>query len=129
MIDRSIASGAGAVVTESIVSDTVLDVRPRIACDEMGVQNIRLYSDIQIEGWERELDIAKSDGGVVIASISAHTASELAYLASKMEKFGADAIELSVSNPMMESLEVVASHADVIYDMTKEVVSNVRIDP
>lgn len=44
-----------------------------------------------------------------------------------MEKFGADAIELSVSNPMMESLEVVASHADVIYDMTKEVVSNVRI--
>ena len=91
------------------------------------MQNIRLYSDIQIEGWERELDIAKSDGGVVIASISAHTASELTYLASKMEKFGADAIELSVSNPMMESLEVVASHADVIYDMTKEVVSNVRI--
>ena len=126
-LHRSIASGAGAVVTESIVSDTVLDVRPRIACDEMGVQNIRLYSDIQIEGWERELDIAKSDGGVVIASISAHTASELTYLASKMEKFGADAIELSVSNPMMESLEVVASHADVIYDMPKEVVSNVRI--
>lgn len=53
-LHRSIASGAGAVVTESIVSDTVLDVRPRIACDEMGVQNIRLYSDIQIEGWENE---------------------------------------------------------------------------
>lgn len=126
-LHSSIASGAGAVVTESIVSDTFLDVRPRIAYDSMGAQNIRLYSDIQIEGWERELDIAKSDGGIVIASISAHTASELAYLASKMEKFGADAIELSVSNPMMEALEVVASHADVIYDMTKEVVSSVKI--
>ena len=41
-LKQSIASGAGAVVTESIVSDTVLDVRPRIACDENGVQNIRL---------------------------------------------------------------------------------------
>ena len=101
---ESIATGAGAVVTESIVSDTLLDVRPRIACDANGAQNIRLYSDIQIEGWEREMNIAKHDGGTVIASVSAHTPSELAYLASKMEKFGADAIEISVSNPMMESL-------------------------
>lgn len=124
---ESIASGAGAVVTESIVSDTLLDVRPRIACDEKGAQNIRLYSDIQIEGWEREMSIAKSNGGVVIASVSAHTPSELVYLASKLEKFGADAIEISVSNPMGESLEVVASHADVMYEMTKEVVSSVKL--
>ena len=123
----SIAAGAGAVVTESIVSDTMIDVGPRIACDENGAQNIRLYSDIQIEGWEREMEIAKSDGGVVIGSISAHSPSELAYLASKLEKYGADAIELSVSNPMLESLEVVASHADVVYEMTKAVVSAVRI--
>lgn len=124
---ESIASGAGAVVTESIVSDTMMDVGPRIACDRRGAQNIRLYSDIQIEGWEREMDIAKSDGGVVIASISAHSPSELAYLASKLEKFGADAIELSVSNPMLESLEVVASHDDVMYDMTEAVVASVSI--
>ena len=65
-IKASLASGAGAVVTESIVSDAIMDVRPRIAADSMGAQNIRLYSDIQIEGWEREMNIAKSDGGVVI---------------------------------------------------------------
>ncbi len=126
-IRESIKAGAGAVVTESIISDTLLDVRPSISCDERGAQNIRLYSDVQIEGWERELQIAKSGGGIVIASISAHTPSELAYLASKLEKFGADAIELSVSNPMAESLEVVASHDDVIYDMTKAVVSSISI--
>jgi dihydroorotate dehydrogenase subfamily 1 len=126
-IKEAIDAGAGAVITESIVSDTYLDVRPRIACDDIGVENIRLYNDIQIEGWEREMSIAKSSGGTVIASISAHTPSELAYLASKMERFGADAIEMSVSNPTAESLEVVASHADVIYEMTKEVVSNVKI--
>ena len=124
---ESIASGAGAVVTESIVSDAMLDVRPRIACDANGAQNIRLYSDIQIEGWEREMSVAKSNGGVVIASVSAHTPSELVYLASKLEKFGADAIEISVSNPMGEGLEVVASHANIIYEMTKEVVTAVKL--
>ena len=126
-LKESLEAGAGAVVTESIVSDTVLDVRPRISSDILGAQNIRMYSDIQVEGWERELDIAKTAGGVVIASISGHTPSELAYLASKMERFGADAIELSVSNPAAESLEVVAAHEDVLFDMTKEVVSAVRI--
>lgn len=126
-IRESIEAGAGAVVTESIVSDTMLDVRPRISCDSFGAQNIRLYSDIMIEGWEREMKIAKSSGGIVIASISGHTPSEVAYLASKMERFGADAIELSVSNPAVESLEVVASHADIVFDMTKEIVSSVKL--
>ena len=73
------------------------------------------------------MSIAKSNGGVVIASLSAHTPSELAYMASKMEKFGADAIELSVSNPMKESLEVVASHPETMYEMTKAVVSSVKV--
>jgi len=126
-LKQSLAAGAGAVVTESIVSDAVLDVRPRIACDSLGAENIRMYSDIQIEEWSREMSIAKSAGGFVIASVTGHTPSELAYLASKMERFGADAIELSVSNPAAEALEVVASHAGVIYDMTKEVVSAVKL--
>ena len=126
-IKESLEAGAGAVVTESIISDTMLDVRPRIASDSLGAENIRMYSDIQIEGWEREMEIAKSAGGIVIASISGQTPSELAYMASKMERFGADAIELSVSNPAAESLEVVASHADTLFDMTKEVVSAVKI--
>lgn len=126
-LHESIAAGAGAVVTESVVSDTLLDVGPRIACDANGAQNIRLYSDIQVEGWQRELEIAKADGGVVIASVSAHTPSEVAYLASKLEKCGADAIELSVSNPMLEALEVVASHAETIYEMTRAMVAAVKI--
>ena len=124
---NAIKAGAGAVVTESVVSDTLFDVRPRIACDDMGAQNIRLYSEIQIEGWEREIAMAKEAGGVVIGSVSAQTPSELAYLASKLEKYGCDAIELSVSNPAMESLEVIASHDDVIYEMTREVVSAVNV--
>lgn len=126
-LKESLEAGAGAAVTESIVSDAMLDVRPRIFSDGLGAENIRMYSDIQIEGWEREMSVAKSTGGVVIASISGHTPSELAYLASKMERFGADAIELSVSNPAAESLEVVASHPETLFDMTKAVVSAVKL--
>ncbi len=126
-IRQLLKAGAGAVVTESVVSDRVLDVRPCIAYDGLGAQNIRRYNDTQIEGCEREMEIAKSTEGIVIASVSAHTPSELAYLATKMEKFGADAIEVSVSNPMWEALEVMASHPDTVYEITKEVVSNVKI--
>jgi len=126
-IKRAIEAGAGAVITESIVSDAIIDVRPRIAYNGTGAQNLRLYSDIQIEGWEREMKIAKSGGGIVIASVSGHTPSEVAYLAAKMELFGADAIEISVSNPMGESLEILASDADQMYLIIKEVVDHVNI--
>lgn len=126
-IRNSLATGAGAVITETIVSEPILDVRPRIAYNGMGAQNIRLYSDVQIEGWEREMEVAKSRGGVVFASVSAHTPSELAYLAAKMEKYGADGIELGISTPMGESLEVVAADPEEVYQMTRSVVDNVRI--
>ena len=126
-IRKGIIAGAGAVITETIVSDALLDVRPRIAYNGFGAQNIRLYSDIQVEGWQREMDIAKSKEGIVIASVSAHAPSGLAYLAMKMEKFGADAIELGISSPMGESLEVVASDAERVFEMTKEVVRSVKI--
>ncbi|MBN7773655.1 dihydroorotate dehydrogenase [Clostridium aminobutyricum] len=126
-IRKGIAAGAGAVVTETIVTDVAVDVRPRIAYNGCGVQNIRMYCDIQVEGWQKDLEYAKKNGGIVIASISAHTPSELAYLASKMEVFGADAIEISLSNPMWESLEIVASDPETIFQMTKEVVDNVKI--
>lgn len=126
-IKKAFEAGAGAVVTESIVSDPVVDVCPRIVYDGLGAQNIRLYSDIQVEYWEREMDIAKSGGGLVIANVTATAPTEIAYLASKLERFGADAIEMGVSVPFRESLEVAAANAEKIYEMTREVVSTVDI--
>lgn len=126
-IRKGIEAGAGAVVTETIITDSLTDICPRIAYNGFGLQNIKLYSDIQVEGWQEDMDYAKESGGIVIASISASTPSELAYLASKMELFGADALEISLSNPMWESLEIVASDPETIQKMTREVVSNVKI--
>lgn len=127
MIKRAFIAGAGAVVTETIVNEVNIDVRPRVAYHGGGVQNIRLYSDILLEEWEREIDIAKSHDGIVIASICAQTSSEISYIAGKMEKIGVDAIELGLASPMGEGLEVMAASAEKIYEMTKKVVNSVDI--
>lgn len=127
MIKKAFMAGAGAVVTETIVNEVNIDVRPRVAYRSGGVQNIRLYSDILLEEWEREIDIAKSHDGIVIASICAQTSSEISYIAGKMEKIGADAIELGLASPMGEGLEVIAASAEKIYEMTRKVVNSVDI--
>ena len=86
-----------------------------------------MYSDMLIEEWEREMIIAKSEGGVVIASVCAQTPSEIKYLAQKMERIGADAIELGVASPMGEGVEVIASSPERVFELTKAVVESVKI--
>lgn len=127
MINKAIMAGAGAVVTETIVNEVNIDVRPRVAFHNGGVQNIRLYSDILLEEWEREIDIAKRHDAIVIASVCAQTSSEISYIAGKMEKVGVDAIELGLASPMGEGLEVMAASAEKIYEMTRKVVNSVDI--
>jgi dihydroorotate dehydrogenase subfamily 1 len=127
LIRKAFLAGAGAVVTESVVNEINIDMRPRIAYRGGGIQNIHLYSDVSLEGWEREIDVAKREGGILIASICAQTASELGYIAKKMEKYGADAIELGLASPMGEGLEVLAANPDIVFRMTRRVVSQVKI--
>lgn len=127
MIKKAFLAGAGAVVTETIVNEVNIDVRPRVAYHNNGVQNIRLYSDILLEEWEREIDVAKSQDGIVIASVCAQTPSEISYIAGKLEKIGVAAIELGLASPMGEGLEVMAASAEKIYEMTSKVVSSVDI--
>ena len=127
MIKKAFQAGAGAVVTETIVNEVNPDIRPRIAYKEGGVQNIRLYSDILVEEWEKEIQIGKSKGGIVITNICAQTPSEIKYLALKMEKAGADAIELGLASPMGEGLEVLASSPEKVYELTKATVESVKI--
>ena len=75
------------MVTETIVNEVNIDVRPRVAYRNNGVQNIRLYSDILLEEWEREIDTAKSNGGIVIASLTAYWMGEFSnsFILAKMK--------------------------------------------
>lgn len=127
MMKKAVAAGAGAVITETIVNEIRRNVRPRLVRVDRGVQNIRLYSDITLEEWEKEIYEVKSVGGIVIANILAHSPSEMAYVASRVEKFGADAIELGVASPNGEGVAVLASDPDKIFELTKSVVDKVNI--
>ncbi|SKC42598.1 tRNA-dihydrouridine synthase [Maledivibacter halophilus] len=127
MIKKAIDAGAGAVVTKTIVNEVRSNVRPRLVANKYGMQNIELYSEYSLEEWENEISYAKENDGIVIANILAHTPSEMAYIASRVEKFGADAIELGISSPNGEGIEVLGSNPNKLYDFTKSVVARVNI--
>ncbi|MCG8482005.1 MAG: tRNA-dihydrouridine synthase [Clostridia bacterium] len=127
MMKKAVAVGAGAVVTETIVNEIRRNVRPRLVRVDRGVQNIRLYSDFSLEEWEREIYEVKSAGGTVIANILAHSPSEMAYVAGRVERFGADAIELGVASPHGEGVAVLASNPNRVFELTKSVSDKVKI--
>lgn len=131
-IRAALNSGAAAVVTETIVAEPYPDLSPRYAYDGRGLQNIRMYSALDMEEWIDEFKQIKKEGrsagdGLIIANITAGTPSELAYLARKFEKAGVDALELGLACPMGEGTEIVAANPNKTYAFTKEVVANVSI--
>ena len=126
--------GAGAVITESIVSEADPEVSPRYAYNPKngGFQNIRLYSDQELESWIdylAELANNKRYGSKtkVIASIMATTPSELAYIARKVEKMGVDGIEAGLACPIGGGPEIISGDPDKVYDYAKAVVDAVSI--
>jgi len=131
-IRASLDTGAAAVVTETIVAEPYPDLCPRYAYDGRGLQNIRMYSALEMEEWIEEFKLIKQEGrkegdGLIIANITAGTPSELAYLARKFEKAGVDALELGLACPMGEGTEIVAANPGKAYAFTKAVVDAVDI--
>ncbi|CAA7600940.1 Dihydroorotate dehydrogenase domain protein [Acididesulfobacillus acetoxydans] len=127
MLRQAVEAGAGAVVTKTIVNEIRPKVRPRLAALGEGMQNIELYTEFSLEAWEHEIRYAKSHGAVIIANILAHTPSEMADIALRVEKFGADAIELGVACPHGEGLEGLFADPAQLYSFTKSVVQRVNI--
>lgn len=131
-IKKAFDMGAGAVVTESIVSEPYPLISPCLAYDGYGVQNSRMYSGLNLEAWQKELTAACKDkrkygDRILIANIMASTPSEIGYLAHKIEKTGVDAIELGLSCPVGEGSKIVSCNEDKVYEFTKEAVKSVSI--
>ncbi len=124
---KALDAGFGSVVTETIVNEIRPNVQPRLVRKGQGIQNIGLYSEFTLEEWEDEIGKVKRHGGTVIANILAHTPSELASIAKMVEKYGVDGIELGVSSPHGEGLEVLTSDSEKVYQFTGAVVEAVNI--
>lgn len=126
-IQRSIDAGAAAVCTETITLEAHERICPRIFVEEDRLLNTTLYSNLLIEQWESELETVKKGDSKLICSIWGSSASELAYLASRVERMGADAIEISISAPIGCRNQHIASHTPDIEAFVGAVVKTVHI--
>lgn len=125
---------AGAIITESIVSESYADTSPRYtySSDNRGLQNIRLYSALELEEWIHWLEEAKrqnryGSSSRLIASIMGTSPSELRYIAKKIEKTGIDGIEIGFACPMGEGQDIIAGDPERVYAYTSEVVNSVHV--
>ena len=125
---------AGAIITESIVSESYADTSPRYtySSDNRGLQNIRLYSAAELEEWIHWLEEAKKQkrygsSSRLIASIMGSSPSELGYLSKKIEKTGIDGIEIGFACPMGEGQDIIAGDPQRVYACASEVVRSVHV--
>lgn len=127
MMVQALEAGIAAVVTETILNDVRTNVRPRLVHRDSALQNICLYSELSLEEWEREIAMVKNAGGILVANILAHSPSEMAFIGRQVERFGADAIELDVSSPLGEGLEVLGSDPANLYETVRHLTNSVKI--
>ena len=126
-IQRSIDAGAGAVVTETITLEANQNPSPRLYLSGAGqLFNTTLFSGIHLEQWEQEFEALHRGDCKLIASIWGNTPSELAYLAGKVERMGADAIEVSISAPLGTRMDVGTVPRE-IFDFVSAVTDTVDI--
>lgn len=134
LLKKALECNAGAIITETVVSESYPDTRPRYSYDRniKGLQNIRLYSALELEGWLHELEEVNKahrfgSSSKLIVSIMGTTPSELGYIAKKIEKTGVDGIEIGLACPMGERSEIIAEDPNKVYEYTKAVVDAVNI--
>lgn len=126
-IQQSIDAGAAAVVTETITLEAGTVVRPRLYLDDGRLFNTMLYSTLDLEQWEQEMEQIDKRDSMLICSIWGATPSEAAYIASKVERMGADAVELSISAPIGTKNERLSNHSEHIGEFVRTIVQAVDI--
>ncbi|KXA95701.1 dihydroorotate dehydrogenase [candidate division MSBL1 archaeon SCGC-AAA259E19] len=112
-------SGAGGVITKSVSKEAREGYSgPRVVETPCGLINSMGLPNPGIESMLEEIKIAKDSGGLVIGSIFGNEVKEFAELAGKIDKVGADAIELNLSCPHAENLSTIGQNPK----LTKKVI-------
>lgn len=125
---RMFKSGAGAAITKSIGSEPRPGhSNPTFTEVECGYVNAMGLPNPGIDLFEEEIITASSEGPV-IGSVFGGDEKEFAYLASKMEEFGAVAVELNLSCPHAAGYGAeIGSDPEMIVSVVSEVKSSVSI--
>ena len=126
-IQSCIDAGAAAVITETITLEANARICPRLFLNGEQLFNTMLYSPLHLEQWESEMEHIDRRDCKLICSIWGASKSEIAYLASKVERMGADAIEISISAPIGTRSQSLCSHAPDIEAFVGAAVAAVSI--
>ena len=127
-IQKCMDAGAGAVITETISMEANRNLSPRLSMGKSGqIFNTKLYSNIHLEQWETELESLDRGDCKLIVSIWGSSASELSYLASRAERMGADAVEISIAAPIGMRNQALGFHTHQIESFAQAVLRAVSI--
>lgn len=126
-IQKCIDAGAAAVITETIVMEESPLFGPRIYYENEELLNISLYGHRPLEEWEEQVERIHKRGSYLICSIRGSSPSELAYIARRAERLGADALQLDLFAPMDAMLEEINMRPEKLFEMTRSVVDTVKI--
>lgn len=99
-VQKSIDAGAAMVITETISQEEYPRISPSIYYNDGEVLNTLLYGHLSLEQWESEFEKIHKHQSKLVCSIRGGTPSELAYIARKAERMGADALQLDLFAPV-----------------------------
>jgi len=122
-------AGAGAVVTKSIGLEPKNGHKnPTVYPLPFGLMNAMGLPNPGIDEFEKEIKKLHDSGAIVIGSIFASKENEFATLAKKMEKYGANAVELNLSCPHAEGYGVeIGSTPASVRAIVKSTVASINI--
>jgi len=128
-MQRIFKNGAGAVVTKSIgIKPRKGYSNPTLIELEHGILNAMGLPNPGISNFENEIKKLKKLNIPVISSIFGSDTKEFTSLAIKMEKYGADALELNMSCPHAKGYGVeIGSDAKIVKQITSNIKQKVNI--
>jgi len=126
-IQKCIDNGAAAVTTETITLEAHNNLSPHIYMQNSRMYNTKMFSDLDLEQWEKEINAIDKKDSKLICSIWGSSASEISYLASKVERMGADAIEISLFSPIGTRNRMIIDQPEAVSQFVKAAVTSVNI--
>jgi len=128
-MQRIFNSGAGAIVTKSIGLESRNGYpNPTVVELEHGILNAMGLPNSGIDSFKEELFELKKLNVPVIGSIFGKNEKEFVKLAEKIQKFGADAVELNLSCPHVKGYGLeIGSDPKLVKDITLKVKNEIEI--
>ncbi len=131
LMRRVVDEGAAAVITKGIsVEPREGHPNPTVISNDHYVMNAVGLSNPGIDNFEEEIRRLKDEGITVIANVFGGDSEEFCFVASRMEKFGVDAIEMNVSCPNVEEEgigSVIGKDPSLCASFTESVVNEVDV--